>query len=83
MNETPQVESKKTNGMAIASLILSIIGISIVGVILGIVALNQIKKTGEEGRGLALAGIIVGAIGFVLTFIWIAVIFLAVAVELA
>nr|WP_274521138.1 DUF4190 domain-containing protein [Rhodococcus sp. 311R] len=29
--------------------------------ILGIVALNQIKQTGQQGRGLAIAGIAVGA----------------------
>jgi hypothetical protein len=31
-----------------------------VGAILGHVALNQIKRTDEEGRGMALAGVIVG-----------------------
>jgi hypothetical protein len=55
-----------TNGMAIASLITSIAGIVTaglgfpVGAILGHVALSQIKRTGQEGRGLALAGIIIG-----------------------
>jgi hypothetical protein len=55
---------KSTNGMAIASLVLSLVGISLPGAILGHVARNQIKKNpNQEGSGLALAGIIVGWIG--------------------
>jgi hypothetical protein len=33
----------------------------IVGLVLGIVALNQIKRDGTAGRGMAIAGIVVGA----------------------
>ena len=60
-----------TNGLAIASLVCSVIGLlcgvgSIVGVILGIVALGQIKKSGQQGRGLAIAGIAVGAVFLVI-----------------
>jgi len=36
-------------------------GISaIVGIVLGAVALNQIKQTGEQGYGAAVAGIVIG-----------------------
>lgn len=54
-----------TNTMAIVAMSLSlaalILGITaIVGAILGHVALGQIKRTGEGGRGFALTGIIVG-----------------------
>nr|WP_090346197.1 DUF4190 domain-containing protein [Mycolicibacterium malmesburyense] len=57
---------EKTNGLAIGSLVASAVGIlcgvgSLVGIVLGIVALNQIKTSGEGGRGLAIAGIAVGA----------------------
>jgi hypothetical protein len=58
-----------TNGMAIASLVSSVAGIAccgigaIVGLVLGIVALNQIKQTNQDGRGLAIAGIVIGGIG--------------------
>jgi hypothetical protein len=48
-----------TNGLAIASLICAFI-VPIVGVILGHIALNQIKQTGQEGRGLAIAGLAIG-----------------------
>jgi len=56
-----------TNGLDIASLVCSVVGVlcgigSILGIVLGIIALNQIKQTGQGGRGLALAGIIVGAV---------------------
>ena len=50
----------KTNVLAIVSLVLSIIGFNIVAIILGFVAMNQVKKTGENGRGLALAAVIIG-----------------------
>jgi hypothetical protein len=51
--------------MAIASLICSLAGLAIyvsapVGAILGHVARKQIRETGEQGDGMALAGIIVG-----------------------
>lgn len=63
--------SPKTNGLAIASLVVSILlwGIgSILGIIFGFVALNTIKKSSgaEKGRGLAIAGISVGFGGIVL-----------------
>ena len=61
----------KTNTLAIASLVCAVLGLlcgvgSILGIVLGVVALNQIKQTGEGGRGLAQAGIVVGAIFVVL-----------------
>ncbi len=54
------------NGLAIASIAVScgaiaVCGLlSIVGAILGHMARKQIRETGEQGDGLALAGIIVG-----------------------
>lgn len=53
------MSGQKTNGMAIAAFISSFF-IAIVGVILGVVALNNIKQTGEKGTGFAWAGIIIG-----------------------
>ena len=68
--------AKKTNVLAIVSLIASIAGFviawgigSIVGIICGHISLSQIKKTGEEGRGLAVAGLIVGYIGLALAIL--------------
>ena len=59
----------RTNVLAIVSLVVSIIGFTIIGIILGFVALSQIKKTGESGRGLAIAGVIVGFVELVLGII--------------
>jgi uncharacterized protein YacL len=60
--------SQKTNVLAIVSLVSSFF-ISLVGIITGHIALSQIKKTGEQGRGLAIAGLIIGYIGLVVTII--------------
>jgi Domain of unknown function (DUF4190) len=60
-----------TNGKAIGSLVTSLVGVlfcglpSIVGMILGVMAMRETKQTGQEGYGLALAGVIVGAIAVV------------------
>jgi Domain of unknown function (DUF4190) len=57
-----------TNGLAIASLVSSIFGllccqiVGIVAVVLGIVALNQMKQTNQDGNGLAIAGIVIGGL---------------------
>jgi hypothetical protein len=53
--------------MAIASLVCSLFGWlcfigPILGMIFGFVALSQIKQTGQRGRGMALAGIIIGGV---------------------
>ena len=70
------VAQTKTSGLAIASLVLGIVGIvpcaffviSLVGLILGIVSLNSIKSSAGRltGRGLAIAGIITSSLGTVL-----------------
>jgi uncharacterized protein YacL len=59
MSDAPQGTGKRTNVLAIVGLILAIF-FPVVGAIVGHVALSQIKKTGEEGRGIALAAVIVG-----------------------
>ncbi|MGZ9825316.1 DUF4190 domain-containing protein [Tsukamurella ocularis] len=51
--------SARTNGLAIAALIGGIV-FAPLGIVLGHIALRQIGRTGEGGRGLALAGLIIG-----------------------
>lgn len=58
----------RTNGLAIAALISSFF-ISLLGVILGHIALNQIKTTGEGGRGLAIAALVIGYASMALAII--------------
>lgn len=66
-----------TNGMAIASLILSILWFfglgSLLAVIFGFVGTNQIRRRGQGGRGIAIAGIVIGFIGLAGAIIVIAV----------
>lgn len=76
----PAPVARPTNTLAIVSLVGSFF-IGLVGIICGHIALGQIKKRGEGGRGLALAGTI---IGYVNTAIWILVIvFSIIAASLA
>jgi hypothetical protein len=80
--------TQSTNGLAIASLIVSLAGLftcgltSLVGAILGHVARKQIRERGEGGDGLALGGIISGwiifglaAIGLVIYLVLIVAVF--------
>ncbi|SOJ56615.1 hypothetical protein MSIMFB_04092 [Mycobacterium simulans] len=66
-----------TNALAIASLVTSIVGVlscgiaSIVAIVLGAVALNQVKQTREDGYGLAVAGIVI-SVATLLVFLIIA-----------
>lgn len=55
-----QTQTQGTNGLAIASLVLAFV-LAPVGLILGFIARSQIAKNGQQGNGLALAGIIIGA----------------------
>lgn len=72
----PPPQAVGTNGMAIASLVCSVFGWvcligSILGLVFGFIALGQIKRTGQRGRGLAIAGIVIGAVGTVLCIGWV------------
>ena len=63
----PPPQSAGTNRMAVASLVCSLFGWlcligPILGLIFGFVALSQIKQTGQRGRGMAIAGIVIGGI---------------------
>lgn len=76
----PYPQARPTNGMAIASLVTSLamvavcMPLSIVGAIFGHVARRQIRETGEDGAGMATAGIILGWIFFLLPILAIAII---------
>jgi Domain of unknown function (DUF4190) len=70
----PYAVQQSTNGLAIASMVVALVGICgflllpiailfVVGAILGHVALTQVRQTGQQGAGFAKAGIIIGWIG--------------------
>src|SRR3954452_3231890 len=72
-----------SNGFCVASLVLGIIGLftvcaagipSILALIFGIIGYNQVTKSGVQGggKGMAIAGIILGSIGCLIGLIWLA-----------
>lgn len=78
----------RTATMAILALIFGIL-IPPVGIVLGHIALSKIKTSGEGGRGLARAGLIVGyvstflaVIGLVLFFVLMKLLFGAIFSEM-
>mgnify|MGYP001184926425 CR=1 FL=1 len=83
-----------TNTLSIWSLVISLISIpllcsgllsflappaAIAGIVLGSLGLNQIKNTGENGRALAIGGIVAGAAVLVMVVVIILMIMLAAA----
>jgi hypothetical protein len=73
----PPVVAQRTNGLAIASLVLGILWLwwigSALALLFGYTALSQIDTSGgtQGGRGLAIAGIVLGWVGaaFFLLFV--------------
>jgi hypothetical protein len=59
-----------TNVMAIIALVSAFL-VPIAPVVCGHIALAQIRRTGERGRGMALAGLILGYIGVVVLVLWV------------
>ncbi|AFI62720.1 beta-galactosidase [Bifidobacterium animalis subsp. animalis MCC 1489] len=58
------------NGLCIAGFVCSFL-VPIVGLILSIVALTQINRTGEKSRGMAIAGIVISIVVWVFSFAWV------------
>ena len=60
-----------TNGLAVAGFVTSLVCLGPLGFILSLVALNQIKKspTPQGGKGLATAGVVLGAISIAYIFV--------------
>jgi len=56
----------QTNLLAVLSIVFAFL-FNIVGLILGIISLKQIKKTGEQGKGIAIAGIVISSISIFIT----------------
>jgi Domain of unknown function (DUF4190) len=81
------IAPRRTNSLAIAALCCGI-GQFVFGpltgipaVILGAISLRQIRDTGEDGRGMAITGVVLGAVGTVLLIL--AIMFIAVIVHTA
>jgi hypothetical protein len=69
-----------TNGKAIAALVTALGGLmfcglpSIGGLILGIIAMRECKRTGQDGYGIALAGAIIGGLVAILLLLYLVVV---------
>ena len=72
----PPGYGRPTNTMAILALVMAFV-FAPAGLVLGILARKQIARTGEDGDGLALAGIIVG--GLVTAFFVVMIVFMIIA----
>ncbi len=73
----PPPAAPPNNQLAVGSIIASGIGLlcgigSIIGIVLGVVAKNQIKASGgtQGGDNLATIGIVLGAVGVLWMFLW-------------
>ncbi|MDN4639459.1 DUF4190 domain-containing protein [Agreia sp. PsM10] len=53
-------ENPRTNVLSIVSLVTSILGLAVVPIILGHISLAQIRRTGEQGRVMAVIGLVIG-----------------------
>jgi|LakMenE01Jun11ns_1017448.scaffolds.fasta_scaffold8823727_1 peptidyl-prolyl cis-trans isomerase B (cyclophilin B) len=66
MSEFQPVQPQKTNGMAIAGFVVALVCCSPLGIIFSAIGLNQIEKDpAQGGKGLAIAGLIIGVVGLI------------------
>lgn len=64
-DDTPQRRAEQTNPLAIVSLVSGMVALvlgplAILAIVSGYLARRQIRRTGEGGRGMATAGLILG-----------------------
>jgi hypothetical protein len=63
-SDVPPPDSRPVNKTAVASLVCALVlpGLPVLAVMLGLIAHGQIQGRDERGRGLATAGIVIGAV---------------------
>lgn len=69
----------RTSKLAIISLVISLLGLicgvgilfALAGIVLGAVAISQMKRTGERGYGQAVAGITIGVVTLAFNLVWL------------
>jgi hypothetical protein len=75
--------SRNTNGMAIAALICGVLGFStcgvtsILAVIFGHISLSQIRRNDEDGRGLGIAGLVLGYVAVAIGLLILVIVIIA------
>jgi Domain of unknown function (DUF4190) len=79
----PPQPAQGPNGLAIASMVTGIVSLvlfcctvlsvptGITGVVLGVVSLNQISRSGQPNKGMAVAGIACGAAALLVQAAWL------------
>lgn len=79
----PQPAGRRTNPLAIAALCCAIgqfiacLFAGIAAIVLGSISLQQIRQSGEEGRGLAMTGLVLGIVGTIMAVVLILVVLAA------
>jgi hypothetical protein len=82
-NASTEITSATQNGLAITSLAVSILAIIIyfllgptwsncmgpLAMLIGAISLMQIRKQGSKGKGVAIAGIVLGTLPFIITLV--------------
>lgn len=65
----PPPGGPSTNGFAIASLVLGILGFSVLAIVFGHIGASQVKRSGgyQTGRGMAIAGLVLGYLWLLLS----------------
>lgn len=75
----PPVKPPGTNGKAIGALVTSLAGViccglpSVLGLVLGIIAMRETKRTGQDGYALAVAAVVISALVMVGYFLYLLV----------
>jgi len=64
-DDTPQWRTQQTSPLAIASMVCGMVALvlgplAILAIVFGHIARGQVRRTGEGGRGMATAGLMVG-----------------------
>ena len=79
-NETTINTEKTTNKLAVTSLVLSLVGLLIAGLpcglaalITGIIGLVKFNPETEKGKGMAIAGIIVGVVDMIMVIFYMVI----------
>lgn len=76
----PQLAGRRTNSLAIAALCCGVGQVvagpfaGIAAIILGAMSLKQIRLTGEDGRGMATTGLVLGVVGTALFLVLLVVV---------
>ena len=75
MSNFQPMPPQKTNGLAIAGFVTSLACCSPVGIVLSAIGISQINKdANQKGKGLAIAGLVIGIVSLVFSVIYYAVV---------